>query len=156
MSYILCWSGVSAVDAEWIPQLLPQYCHFGSPLESPSPWFCASTGTIRCHRSSTFCMVSLDEHYVLKTHSSYVCVIAVLSPLQSALVGSSQQWKWNTQMAWSVTNYFPGFCLKDRYSSKTYKSLSIKILLDSKDLTYLFHSIYNSGRHSSVVRSFVQ
>lgn len=46
--------GVSAVQAEWIPQLLPQYCHFDSPLESPSPWFCTSTGTIRCQRSSTF------------------------------------------------------------------------------------------------------
>uniref|UniRef100_A0A669F3P0 RNA helicase n=1 Tax=Oreochromis niloticus TaxID=8128 RepID=A0A669F3P0_ORENI len=46
--------GVSAVEAEWVPQFLPQYCHFGSPLESPSPWFCSSTGTIRCHRSSTF------------------------------------------------------------------------------------------------------
>ncbi|XP_070821081.1 probable ATP-dependent RNA helicase DHX37 [Chaetodon trifascialis] len=46
--------GVSAVEAEWIPELLPQYCHFSSPLETPSPWLCSSTGTIRCHRSSTF------------------------------------------------------------------------------------------------------
>ncbi|XP_034548008.1 probable ATP-dependent RNA helicase DHX37 [Notolabrus celidotus] len=46
--------GVSAVDAEWVPQLLPQYCHFNPPLETPSPWFCSSTGTIRCNRSSTF------------------------------------------------------------------------------------------------------
>ncbi|XP_057688100.1 probable ATP-dependent RNA helicase DHX37 [Corythoichthys intestinalis] len=46
--------GVSAVEAEWVPQLLPQYCHLDPPLESPSPWFCSSTGSIRCHRSSTF------------------------------------------------------------------------------------------------------
>ncbi|XP_072243702.1 probable ATP-dependent RNA helicase DHX37 [Leuresthes tenuis] len=46
--------GVSAVEAEWVPKLLPQYCHFGPPQESPSPWFCSSTGTIRCHRLSTF------------------------------------------------------------------------------------------------------
>ncbi|XP_054466573.1 probable ATP-dependent RNA helicase DHX37 [Anoplopoma fimbria] len=50
--------GVSAVEAEWIPDLLPQYCHSGSPLESPSPWFCSSTGTIRCHRPSTFFRVA--------------------------------------------------------------------------------------------------
>ncbi|XP_074525588.1 putative ATP-dependent RNA helicase DHX37 [Halichoeres trimaculatus] len=50
--------GVSAVEAEWVPQLLPQYCHFGPPLETPSPWFCSSTGTIRCHRSSTFFRVA--------------------------------------------------------------------------------------------------
>lgn len=48
-------AGVSAVEAEWVPQLLPQYCHFSPPKESPAPWFCSSTGTIRCHRSSTFC-----------------------------------------------------------------------------------------------------
>uniref|UniRef100_A0A4W6BZ35 Activating signal cointegrator 1 complex subunit 3 n=1 Tax=Lates calcarifer TaxID=8187 RepID=A0A4W6BZ35_LATCA len=46
--------GVSAVEAEWVPELLPQYCHFGPPLESPQPWFCSSSGTVRCHRSSTF------------------------------------------------------------------------------------------------------
>nr|XP_046243910.1 probable ATP-dependent RNA helicase DHX37 [Scatophagus argus] len=46
--------GVSAVEAEWVPKLLPQYCHFDSPLESPLPWFSLSTGTVRCHRSSTF------------------------------------------------------------------------------------------------------
>uniref|UniRef100_H3DER8 DEAH (Asp-Glu-Ala-His) box polypeptide 37 n=1 Tax=Tetraodon nigroviridis TaxID=99883 RepID=H3DER8_TETNG len=46
--------GVSAVEAEWIPRLLPQYCHFGATLEAPSPWLCSSSGTVRCHRSSTF------------------------------------------------------------------------------------------------------
>uniref|UniRef100_A0A3B4B223 Activating signal cointegrator 1 complex subunit 3 n=1 Tax=Periophthalmus magnuspinnatus TaxID=409849 RepID=A0A3B4B223_9GOBI len=45
---------VSAVEAQWVPQFLPQYCHFSSPLDSPAPWFCPSTGTIRCQRSSTF------------------------------------------------------------------------------------------------------
>ncbi|XP_034026595.1 probable ATP-dependent RNA helicase DHX37 [Thalassophryne amazonica] len=50
--------GVSAVEAEWVPELLPQYCHFSSPLEVPPPWLCSSTGTIRCHRSSTFFRVA--------------------------------------------------------------------------------------------------
>ncbi|XP_020499535.2 probable ATP-dependent RNA helicase DHX37 [Labrus bergylta] len=50
--------GVSAVEAEWVPKLLPQYCHFGPPLETPSPWLCSSTGTIRCLRSSTFFRVA--------------------------------------------------------------------------------------------------
>lgn len=60
-------SGVSAVEAEWIPELLPQYCHFGSPLESPSPWFSSSTGTIKCHCSSTFCTFSTAEHHSSET-----------------------------------------------------------------------------------------
>ncbi|KAL0979250.1 hypothetical protein UPYG_G00182780 [Umbra pygmaea] len=46
--------GVSAVEPEWIPQLLPRYCQFGSPLETPSPWFCQSTGRVKCHCTSTF------------------------------------------------------------------------------------------------------
>ncbi|XP_075889418.1 putative ATP-dependent RNA helicase DHX37 isoform X1 [Nelusetta ayraudi] len=46
--------GVSAVETEWIPELLTQYCHFDPPLETPAPWLCSSSGTIRCHRSSTF------------------------------------------------------------------------------------------------------
>lgn len=69
-----CLTGVSAVDAEWIPQLLPQYCHFSSPLESPSPWWCSSTGTIRCHRSSTFCKFPADERHALESASAYICV----------------------------------------------------------------------------------
>ncbi|XP_054629398.1 probable ATP-dependent RNA helicase DHX37 [Dunckerocampus dactyliophorus] len=50
--------GVSAVEADWVPRLLPQYCHFSSPQETPPPWFCSSTGTVRCHRSSTFFRVA--------------------------------------------------------------------------------------------------
>lgn len=69
-----CLTGVSAVEAEWIPQLLPQYCHFSSPLESPSPWLCSSTGTIRCHRSSTFCRFPADERHVLTSVFAYICV----------------------------------------------------------------------------------
>ncbi|KAI6076394.1 putative ATP-dependent RNA helicase DHX37 [Aix galericulata] len=42
--------GVSAVEPEWIPALLPPYCHFGKPLENPSPSYCPETGRIRCHR----------------------------------------------------------------------------------------------------------
>ncbi|XP_068461208.1 probable ATP-dependent RNA helicase DHX37 [Clinocottus analis] len=50
--------GVSAVEAEWIPELLPQYCHLGAPLESPPPRFCPASGTVRCHRASTFFRVA--------------------------------------------------------------------------------------------------
>ncbi|XP_029475809.1 probable ATP-dependent RNA helicase DHX37 isoform X2 [Rhinatrema bivittatum] len=46
--------GVSAVEPEWIPVLLPQYCHFESPLEAPPPSYCPESGRVRCHRESTF------------------------------------------------------------------------------------------------------
>ncbi|KFO72352.1 putative ATP-dependent RNA helicase DHX37, partial [Cuculus canorus] len=46
--------GVSAVEPEWIPALLPPYCHFGKPLENPPPSYCPETGRIRCHRPSVF------------------------------------------------------------------------------------------------------
>nr|XP_033811331.1 probable ATP-dependent RNA helicase DHX37 [Geotrypetes seraphini]XP_033811332.1 probable ATP-dependent RNA helicase DHX37 [Geotrypetes seraphini] len=46
--------GVSAVEPKWIPVLLPQYCHFDRPLETPPPSFCPESGRVRCHRESTF------------------------------------------------------------------------------------------------------
>ncbi|XP_066545535.1 putative ATP-dependent RNA helicase DHX37 [Amia ocellicauda] len=46
--------GISAVEANWIPQLLPQYCHFGKPLETPPPRLCPDSGRVRCHCESTF------------------------------------------------------------------------------------------------------
>ncbi|NWS67115.1 DHX37 helicase, partial [Crotophaga sulcirostris] len=50
--------GVSAVEPEWIPALLPPYCHFGKPLENPPPSYCPETGRVRCHRPSVFYRVS--------------------------------------------------------------------------------------------------
>ncbi|KAG8146372.1 hypothetical protein E2320_012725, partial [Naja naja] len=47
--------GVSAVEPEWIPLLLPPYCHFEKPLEEPPPFYCPETGHVRCHRPSVFC-----------------------------------------------------------------------------------------------------
>ncbi|XP_068939394.1 probable ATP-dependent RNA helicase DHX37 [Petaurus breviceps papuanus] len=46
--------GVSAVEAAWIPVLLPSYCHFEKPLEDPPPSYCSKTGRVVCHRASTF------------------------------------------------------------------------------------------------------
>uniref|UniRef100_H3AXC2 DEAH-box helicase 37 n=2 Tax=Latimeria chalumnae TaxID=7897 RepID=H3AXC2_LATCH len=46
--------GVSAIEPEWIPVLIPQYCHFGKPLQNPSPSFCPETGRVKCQRESTY------------------------------------------------------------------------------------------------------
>ncbi|NXJ94209.1 DHX37 helicase, partial [Corythaixoides concolor] len=54
----LYMKGVSAVEPDWIPALLPPYCHFGKPLENPPPSYCPETGRIRCHRPSVFYRVS--------------------------------------------------------------------------------------------------
>uniref|UniRef100_A0A8C0HL06 Activating signal cointegrator 1 complex subunit 3 n=1 Tax=Buteo japonicus TaxID=224669 RepID=A0A8C0HL06_9AVES len=54
----LYMKGVSVVEPEWIPALLPPYCHFGKPLENPPPSYCSETGRIRCHRPSVFYRVS--------------------------------------------------------------------------------------------------
>uniref|UniRef100_A0A672UVG8 Activating signal cointegrator 1 complex subunit 3 n=1 Tax=Strigops habroptila TaxID=2489341 RepID=A0A672UVG8_STRHB len=54
----LYMKGVSAVEPEWIPALLPPYCHFGKPLENPPPSYCPETGRVRCHRPSVFYRVS--------------------------------------------------------------------------------------------------
>ncbi|XP_030624373.1 putative ATP-dependent RNA helicase DHX37 isoform X3 [Chanos chanos] len=46
--------GVCAVQPEWIPKLLPQYCHFNPPEENPAPWYCPASGRVKCHQQSTF------------------------------------------------------------------------------------------------------
>ncbi|XP_069817056.1 probable ATP-dependent RNA helicase DHX37 [Dendropsophus ebraccatus] len=46
--------GVSSIEPDWIPVLLPQYCHFGDPLEDPAPFYCQASGRVKCHRQSTF------------------------------------------------------------------------------------------------------
>ncbi|XP_077015676.1 putative ATP-dependent RNA helicase DHX37 isoform X2 [Tamandua tetradactyla] len=46
--------GVSAVEMQWIPALLPTYCQFNKPLEEPSPSYCPERGRVLCHRTSVF------------------------------------------------------------------------------------------------------
>lgn len=61
------FSGVSAVEPEWIPALLPPYCHFGKPLENPPPSYCPETGRIRCHRPSVFCkLLTMPQSFCLR------------------------------------------------------------------------------------------
>eukprot|EP00061_Rhincodon_typus_P018983 g48394.t1 len=46
--------GLTVIEAEWIPVLLPQYSHFGKPLDAPPPRYCPETGRVKCHQKSTF------------------------------------------------------------------------------------------------------
>uniref|UniRef100_A0A8C6R3U9 DEAH-box helicase 37 n=1 Tax=Nannospalax galili TaxID=1026970 RepID=A0A8C6R3U9_NANGA len=46
--------GVSAVEVQWIPTLLPSYCQFDGPLEEPAPTYCPETGRVLCYRTSVF------------------------------------------------------------------------------------------------------
>ncbi|XP_037672932.1 probable ATP-dependent RNA helicase DHX37 isoform X2 [Choloepus didactylus] len=46
--------GVSAVETQWIPALLPTYCQFSKPLEEPPPSYCPERGRVLCHRASVF------------------------------------------------------------------------------------------------------
>ncbi|CAG08573.1 unnamed protein product, partial [Tetraodon nigroviridis] len=108
--------GVSAVEAEWIPRLLPQYCHFGATLEAPSPWLCSSSGTVRCHRSSTFCKWIPGSGTLSATAPASIHPVCVP---QSVWVGSCLLWKWNIRKAWTVTSCFPGFCWRDRLQPRT-------------------------------------
>ncbi|KAJ8779249.1 hypothetical protein J1605_012711 [Eschrichtius robustus] len=47
--------GVSTVEVQWIPVLLPSYCQFDKPLEDPPPAYCPEKGRMLCHRASVFC-----------------------------------------------------------------------------------------------------
>lgn len=46
--------GVCAVQPDWIPKLLPRYCHFSGPEQSPAPWYCTLSGKVKCQQTSTF------------------------------------------------------------------------------------------------------
>ncbi|XP_062942073.1 probable ATP-dependent RNA helicase DHX37 isoform X2 [Cynocephalus volans] len=46
--------GVSTVEIQWIPVLLPSYCQFDKPLEEPAPAYCSKSGRVLCHRTSVF------------------------------------------------------------------------------------------------------
>ncbi|KAI4884305.1 hypothetical protein NFI96_025725, partial [Prochilodus magdalenae] len=46
--------GVCAVQAEWIPKLIPRYCHFSGPEKNPAPWYCPLSGRVKCQQQSTF------------------------------------------------------------------------------------------------------
>ncbi|XP_010366724.2 probable ATP-dependent RNA helicase DHX37 [Rhinopithecus roxellana] len=46
--------GVSSVEVQWIPALLPSYCQFDKPLEKPAPTYCPERGRVLCHRASVF------------------------------------------------------------------------------------------------------
>uniref|UniRef100_A0A8C4QX51 RNA helicase n=1 Tax=Eptatretus burgeri TaxID=7764 RepID=A0A8C4QX51_EPTBU len=46
--------GVTAIEPEWIPEMLPHLCTFGLPLASPAPRFCLQSGRVKCWRSGTF------------------------------------------------------------------------------------------------------
>ncbi|KAL7885142.1 hypothetical protein AOLI_G00079120 [Acnodon oligacanthus] len=46
--------GVCAVQPDWIPKLIPQYCHFSGPEQNPAPWYCPLSGRVKCQQQSTF------------------------------------------------------------------------------------------------------
>ncbi|XP_062854362.1 probable ATP-dependent RNA helicase DHX37 [Trichomycterus rosablanca] len=60
--------GVCAVQADWIPKLLPQYCHFSGPEENPSPWYCPDSGKVKCHQKSMFFRVGWKLHAIERDH----------------------------------------------------------------------------------------
>ncbi|XP_070571551.1 probable ATP-dependent RNA helicase DHX37 [Ptychodera flava] len=46
--------GVSAIEPDWLPRLLPHMCTFSKPLDEPSPSYHSNSGTVRCYMTSTF------------------------------------------------------------------------------------------------------
>ena len=75
---------MSAVEPEWIPALLPPYCHFGKPLEDPPPSYCPETGRIRCHRPSVFCKCLVKFHSMVLSESHLIVTVMLLLTRLSA------------------------------------------------------------------------
>ena len=47
-------TGVTAIEPEWLPILVPHLCTFSKPLEQPIPTYHEESGSVHCHMSSTF------------------------------------------------------------------------------------------------------
>lgn len=75
---------MSAVEPEWIPVLLPPYCHFGKPLENPPPSYCPETGRIRCHRPSVFRKCIAKRQSVVSSKNCSVVIVVLLLTRHSA------------------------------------------------------------------------
>ena len=52
--YVIVLSGVTAIEAAWLPQLVPQFCTFSDPLQLPPPHFDLHRGIVRCHVTCTY------------------------------------------------------------------------------------------------------
>ena len=46
--------GVTAVQSEWIPVLVPSMCTFSKPLEDHPPRYDTEAGVVKCHMTCTF------------------------------------------------------------------------------------------------------
>lgn len=50
----LFMKGVIAIEPQWIPILVPNFCTFSKPLEDPPPRFDLEAGVVKCHMTCTF------------------------------------------------------------------------------------------------------
>ena len=66
-----CWTGVTVVDEEWLPEFAPNYCTFSKPLEQPPPAYDVTSDCVTCHRSCTYGSSSLT--FVRTNCISYWC-----------------------------------------------------------------------------------
>nr|XP_006823126.1 PREDICTED: probable ATP-dependent RNA helicase DHX37-like [Saccoglossus kowalevskii] len=46
--------GITAIEPDWLPRLLPHMCVLSRPLEEPPVVYHAKTGTVHCYMTSTF------------------------------------------------------------------------------------------------------
>ncbi len=68
---------VSAVEEAWLPRIVPQYCTFSPPLDTPPPSCDPDTGTVRCHMTCTYgeCMQSV--YYLLLLLIAMYCIFII-------------------------------------------------------------------------------
>ncbi|KAK3752383.1 hypothetical protein QZH41_008586, partial [Actinostola sp. cb2023] len=50
----LFMKGVTAVEPDWLPVLVPNKCCFSKPEENPQPRYDDESGIVKCHMTSTF------------------------------------------------------------------------------------------------------
>lgn len=61
--------GVTVINLQWLPRLVPSLCTFAKPLDQPEPWYDSRKDDVRCHMSGSFG----DQHWPLPAQ---VCTLS--------------------------------------------------------------------------------
>lgn len=101
--------GVSEVEEQWIPALLPTFCQFQAPLEEPAPTYCPERGRVQCHRASVFC-----ECRPARCPPSPSCASLTSSVPQTAWAGRCPPSRWISPKASTAISTLPASCWKGR------------------------------------------
>lgn len=93
------------MQADWIPKLLPQYCHFSGPEQSPAPWYCTLSGKVKCQQQSTFCKTTPYPLTLLPLFDLFLCLVyftVCICIYSQSWMEASCHWDGSSWRPWAI------------------------------------------------------